>query len=227
MNDGHFLLAHLPLAVDAAQELVELGARPGQDVDDQPIADVLQAVHAGADGRGGDENVQVPFDKRIFARFVFARVETDLPAVLHERITQQPVDALDVVGVDERLRLDVLADHRQAGTRENLLQPERSAVAAERPDLVEELAAIHRNSFFPALIAQHFLVIGHPANAERHQPLMELHAIGHRGAGVEFVVSQAAHQLDHALAFVEVVDHRRGRHAQDVQIRVAFGGKTS
>ena len=96
----------------------------------------------------------------------------------------------------------------------------------ERPDLIEKLSAIHRNSFFPALIAQHFLVIGHPANAERHQPLVELHAIGHRGAGVEFVVSQAADQLDHAFAFMEVVDHRRGRHAQNVQIRVAFGGKS-
>jgi hypothetical protein len=31
-----------------------------------------------------------------------------------------------------------------------------------------------------------------------------------------------AHQLDHAFAFLEVVDDRRGRHAQDMQDRVAL-----
>jgi hypothetical protein len=69
-NNSNFLLARLPLAVDAAQKLVEFGARPRQNVDDEPIANVLQPVHAGADGRGGDENVQVSLDKRIFTRFI-------------------------------------------------------------------------------------------------------------------------------------------------------------
>jgi len=48
------------------------------------------------------------------------------------------------------------------------------------------------------------------------KPLMEPHAIRHGGAGVEFIVSNPAHQLDHALAFLEVVDDGRGRHTQDV-----------
>ena len=54
---------------------------------------------------------------------------------------------------------------------------------------------------------------------------MELHAIGHGGASVDFGVGQATDQLDHALAFLQVVDDRRGRHAQDVQVRVALAGK--
>ena len=43
-------------------------------------------------------------------------------------------------------------------------------------------------------------------------------------AGIEFIVGNPTHKLDHALAFLEVVDHRRGRHAEDVQVRVALGG---
>ena len=38
-------------------------------------------------------------------------------------------------------------------------------------------------------------------------------------------MGQAGDKLDHALAFLEVVDDGRGRHAQDVQIGIAFGGE--
>ena len=225
-NNGNFLLARLSLSVNASQKLVILGARPRQNVDDEPIANVLQPVHARADGGGSDEDLQIPADKRIFTRFVVPRVETDLPSIFQERIAQQPVNTLDVIGVNECLRFDVVADDRQAGARENLLQLERSAVATQGPDLIEKRRAIHRNAFFPALIPEHFLVIGHPANAERHEPLVELHAIGHRGPGVDLVVRQAGDQFDHAFAFMEIVDHRCGRHTQNVQIRVALGGKS-
>ena len=52
---------------------------------------------------------------------------------------------------------------------------------------------------------------------------MQLHAVGHGRPRVQLLVGQAADQLDHAAAFLEVVDHRRGRHAEDVQVRVALG----
>jgi hypothetical protein len=54
---------------------------------------------------------------------------------------------------------------------------------------------------------------------------MQLHAIGNCGPRVDFIVGQAGDYLDHALAFLEVVDNRRGRHAEDVQVRVALGGQ--
>ena len=138
-DDGHFFLAHLTLAIDAAQELVVLGPGPREDVEDQPVADVLQTIHARPDGGGGNENVQVALNEGVLARFIFSRVKADLPSVLHERVAQQPVDALDVIGVDERPPLDVLADHRQAGPREDLFEPEGSAVSAQSADLNEKL----------------------------------------------------------------------------------------
>ena len=64
---------------------------------------------------GGNENVQVAVDERIFAGFVVARGETHSSAIFQERIPQQSIDPFDGVGVDERLRPDVLADHGQPG----------------------------------------------------------------------------------------------------------------
>ena len=55
---------------------------------------------------------------------------------------------------------------------------------------------------------------------------MEGHAVRHGRAVVEFLVSHAGHEFDHAPSFVQVVDDRRGRHAQDVQDGVAFAGVT-
>jgi hypothetical protein len=77
-NDRHLVL-FLALAIYPAAQLVELGSRPGQDVDDQAVADLLQAVHAGPDRAGADEHVHVLFEEAFQAGFVFARVESDLP----------------------------------------------------------------------------------------------------------------------------------------------------
>jgi hypothetical protein len=35
----------------------------------------------------------------------------------------------------------------------------------QRPDFLDKLATLHRDSFFLAFIAQHLLVIGHPTDA--------------------------------------------------------------
>ena len=103
----------LALAVDAALELLELGGGPGQDVDDQAVAHPLEAVDAGADRAGADQDIDISLQEADQARFVLAGVEADFPAVLHERVAKQSVDALHVVPVDGRLWLNVLADHRQ------------------------------------------------------------------------------------------------------------------
>ena len=57
-DDGH-LVELAALAVDATDELVVLGPGPGQAVDDQLLADLLQTVDARADTARGDEDVDV------------------------------------------------------------------------------------------------------------------------------------------------------------------------
>ena len=91
-----------------------------------------------------------PFMKAVQPGFVFARVEADLPSFLDQRVAQQAVDAVDVVGVNERFRLDVVEDHRQAGAGKDLLQSERAAPFAQSADFVEERAAVHFDVLFVA-----------------------------------------------------------------------------
>jgi len=43
------ILPTLTLPVNATLELFEFGVRPGQDINDHPIADLLEPVHSGTD----------------------------------------------------------------------------------------------------------------------------------------------------------------------------------
>src|SRR6185312_4121929 len=106
-KDHGDILSLLALPVDAAPQLLELGSGPGQDINDQAIADPLQAIDPGADGTGADQNIDITLQETVEARLVLAGVEADFPAIRHQRIPQQPVDTLNVMGVDERLAFDV------------------------------------------------------------------------------------------------------------------------
>jgi len=56
-----------PLAEDAALELLELGGGPGRNVDYQPVADVLQAIDAGSNGAGADQDIDVACQEAVKA----------------------------------------------------------------------------------------------------------------------------------------------------------------
>src|SRR5262249_54650863 len=142
-DHGHFL-PPLALAIDATLELLELSGGPGQVVDDKPVADALEAIDAVTDRAGANQDIAVTFPKAIEPRSVLTGEEAHCPGMLRDRIAQQAVDSLNIVGVDERLRFDLGADNGQPGAGEDLLQRERRSFGAERAYLVEELATVHR-----------------------------------------------------------------------------------
>ena len=54
---------------------------------------------SGADRAGADQDIDIAIQETDQAGFVLAGVEADFPAILHERVAEQPVDALPVAAL--------------------------------------------------------------------------------------------------------------------------------
>ena len=54
---------------------------------------------SGADRAGADQDIDIALQEADQAGFVLAGVEADFPAILHERVAEQPVDALPVAAL--------------------------------------------------------------------------------------------------------------------------------
>jgi hypothetical protein len=129
--------------------------------------------------------------------------------------------AVDVVGVDQGLlaRGQMLQDRRRAQPGEDLFQIEHAA-AAHSADLVERRLAVD-------LLLEDIelnLVVGLPPRSERHQALVEPHAVLDGGPRVEVVVAMARDHLDEALSLLQGVDDRCPTHAEHAEVRALLPG---
>ena len=120
----------LPLPEDAALELLELCCRPGQHIDDQSIADPLEAVDAGPDRGRTYENVEVAIDEGIQPALVVAGVKARAPAGSLQRVAKDAVDAMHILRVDQRLALHVGENRRESRPCKDLLQRQRRTALA-------------------------------------------------------------------------------------------------
>src|SRR5215218_7888950 len=61
----HCDVPRLTPTIDASLELFKLCGGPGQDIDNQAVADLLKAVHSGTYGAGAYEHVDVAVQEAI------------------------------------------------------------------------------------------------------------------------------------------------------------------
>ena len=149
----------LALPVDPADDLHVRGVRPRQRGEDEGVADVLQAVDAGADRVGADQDVDAlglsdgfagggEADEAGQAVLVLAGEHADGQPGGAQPVGQRFDDPVDELGVDKGALaaglggLAVLDDGVGLGVDENLLDGQRAGGAAQRAQVLGEVADV-------------------------------------------------------------------------------------
>ena len=80
--------------------MLKFGSGPGEYIDDEAVTNLLQTIHASTDGAGPNQDIYITFKETIQTRLVFAGIESDLPTIFCQCVTQQMVYALYVMSVN-------------------------------------------------------------------------------------------------------------------------------